>query len=230
MTAVEFHARAYEALRSGQVYQTVQPLFTLLFTVCILAFAPFIQALRNTRSVRMTSLLILVPPMASAAILAAGQFWVPPAAAMIGLAAGMLWSLSLHLKRTRRSLLRARLNADATLHSIAEAVLTVDGNGRVVYLNPVAEQLAGVELGAVRGQTLRDFLAACSDDAQRVSEMLANCRDTCSTVRISEPLSWRSPDGQICALRATLAPIGNGQQGVVLVLNDVTDALAFTSR
>ena len=230
MTAVEFHARAYEALRSGQVYQTVQPLFTLLFTVCILAFAPFIQALRNTRSVRMTSLLILVPPMASTAILAAGQFWVPPAAAMIGLAAGMLWSLSLHLKRTRRSLLRARLNADATLHSIAEAVLTVDGNGRVVYLNPVAEQLAGVELGAVRGQTLRDFLAACSDDAQRVSEMLANCRDTCSTVRISEPLSWRSPDGQICALRATLAPIGNGQQGVVLVLNDVTDALAFTSR
>ena len=230
MTAVEFHARAYEALRSGLTFQTAQPLVTLLFTVSTLALALLVQVLRCTRSVNTAGMLLVVAPMASATLLATTQIWVPPAAAMVGLAMGMLWSLSLQLKRARRALRRVRLNADATLRSIAEAVLTVDGEERVVYLNPVAEQLAGVELNAVRGQTLRNLLATCSDDAQRISDTLATCRDKQSTVRISEPLAWRSPDGQLCSLRATLAPVGNGRQGFVLVFNDVTDTLAFTSR
>ncbi len=230
MAAVEFHARAYEALRSGLIYKTASPLVTLLFTLLVLAPALLGQPLRSTRSALAAGLLVFVPPMVSATILAATRLWIPPAAAMIGLAAGTVLSLSLHLKRARRSLRSAQHNADATLRSIADAVLTIDGSERIVYLNPVAEQLAGVVLDDVRGRCLRDFLAESSDDGQRIGDMLATCLRTRSTVRISEAIAWRQPDGQVCALRATLAPIGNGSEGAVLALNDVTDAAAFTSR
>lgn len=230
MAAVEFHARAYEALRSGLVYQTATAPVTLLFTLLILAPALFGKPLRNTRSAFAAGLLVVVPALASAAILAATRLWIPPAAAMIGLAAGTVLSLSLHLEGARRSLRSAQRYADATLRSIADAVMTIDGSERIVYLNPVAEQLAGVALSDVRGRNVRDFIADLSDDGQRIGEMLATCLSTPTTVRISEPISWRQPDGQVCALRATMAPIGNGREGAVLALNDVTDAVAFTSR
>jgi diguanylate cyclase (GGDEF)-like protein/PAS domain S-box-containing protein len=108
--------------------------------------------------------------------------------------------------------------------------MTIDDNERIVYLNPVAEQLSGVALSEVRGRNVRDFMADLSDDGQRIGEMLATCLSTPTTVRISEPISWRQPDGRVCALRATMAPIGDGREGAVLALNDVTDAVAFTSR
>jgi CHASE2 domain-containing sensor protein len=86
MAAVEFHARAYEALRSGLVYQTATPIVTLLFTLLLLAPPLFGRPLRNTRSAFAAGLLIVVPALASATILSAARLWIPPAAAMIGMA------------------------------------------------------------------------------------------------------------------------------------------------
>ncbi|TAH40263.1 MAG: EAL domain-containing protein, partial [Betaproteobacteria bacterium] len=43
-------------------------------------------------------------------------------------------------------------------------------------------------------------------------------------------VNWRRADGTPCALRLTLAPIGNGSEGAVLAFNDVSESIAFTAR
>src|SRR4051794_30626035 len=44
------------------------------------------------------------------------------------------------------------------LDKIADAVVTVDAQGRVTFMNPAAERLAGTRLDAALGRPLRDVL------------------------------------------------------------------------
>ena len=46
--------------------------------------------------------------------------------------------------------------AQVTLQSIADGVITTDANGRVQYLNPVAEQITGWELKEAEGKSLNE--------------------------------------------------------------------------
>jgi diguanylate cyclase (GGDEF)-like protein/PAS domain S-box-containing protein len=173
---------------------------------------------------------VLLPPLASGAILHATRVWVPPSAAMAGFLAGYLLWFALFLQNTRGSLLHARLGADATLRSIADAVITVDGHTRIVFMNPVAERLAGLTLHEAQGRAAAVLIASFCDEAAQVERMLATCLQASRTVRFPEPLKWIRPDGEHCALRVTITPIGSGADGAVLALNDVTETIAFTDR
>lgn len=62
----------------------------------------------------------------------------------------LLW-FAQYLRRTRGSLLHARHDADATLRSIADAVITIDDNTRVTMINPVAERFTGLRQREAEG-------------------------------------------------------------------------------
>jgi ribonuclease D len=93
-------------------------------------------------------------------LLREAQLRLPPAAAAGGILGGHLLSLVLRHIDARRSLRRARHQADATLRSIADGVVSVDRGGDIVFMNPVAEALLGAgfaELGidpGLRGERL----------------------------------------------------------------------------
>lgn len=230
MAAVEFHARVYEALGNGQVYRTAEKSVTLLFTLFVLGLASIVYPLLGMRWAIAGGCLAILPLFASALFLRLAALWVPPSAATAGFVAGYLLCFAMHLKRTRGVLHLARQYADATLRSIADAVITLDGQKRVVLMNPVAEQLAGRSFGELRGQGVDEFLATVCHDSAPIEQLLAACLTDQAARRLAEPLAWRRPDGQQFNLRATITPIGNGRQGAVLALSDVTEALAFTSR
>jgi diguanylate cyclase (GGDEF)-like protein len=160
MPAVEFHARAYEALRNGSVYRTADAKTTLAFTVGVLAVPLLVLPWLGRRLEVAGAALVLVPPLTSALVLQQGNLWLPPGAAITAFLFGCLLSFGLRLKRTRQSLQHARSDAHATLCSIADAVITVDRQQRIVFLNPVAEKLAGVTLSAVRGKTAGEFIGS----------------------------------------------------------------------
>lgn len=231
MPAVEFHARAYEALRNGQVYRTLDKSTVLLITLLLL-IPPTIVLLPRFRLC--CALFAGVYPVLPLAVSASGLhfagWWFPPATAVIGFLFGYLWWFVQLLWQTRRRLNLSRRKADATLRSIADAVITLDDQAKVVLLNPVAEQLTGVTLSQIAGQSIETLLDRCCSESGEVNQLLRICLADQKTLRSPESFSWTRPDGRRYDLRATLTPIEGGRDGAVLALSDVTDALALTSR
>ena len=230
MPAVEFHARAFEAARNGQVYRSASPTTAAAFTLMIVALPLLSYPLIGIAGVIAGVAFLLLPLLASGIVLHFAHVWIGPSAALGGFVLGYALWLALFLRHTRGSLQRSRLGADATLRSITDAVITVDADRRIVLINEVAEKLTGTPLARVRGQAVAPFLAQFCSDANEIDRLLQSCLQGQQAVRLSEPVTWRSADGDPCALRLTLAPIGSGKDGAVLAFNDVTESIAFTAR
>jgi diguanylate cyclase (GGDEF)-like protein/PAS domain S-box-containing protein len=107
--------------------------------------------------------------------------------------------------------------AQVTLASIADAVITTDGDGRIDYLNPVAEQLTGWRQDEARGRPLESVFhtrGAAADPAGE-PDASAKARDGVLVSRTG---------GEI-AIDQSVAPISaeNGEVlGSVLVFHDVS--------
>ena len=230
MAAVEFHARAFESLRSGLVYASAGAGTTLAFSLLFLALPAWLIGRLPLRAAAALGGLVLVPPLASGFALNALQIWIPPAAAMLGFVFGYLLWFALYLRRTRGSLQHARHDADATLRSITDAVITIDADTRVTMLNPVAERLTGLRPEAAAGMLIGELLRASTDlTAEALGTVLASLKHR-QAIRLPDPIPWRGPEGRRYALRLTATPIGDSGEGAVVVLNDVTEALAITAR
>ncbi len=67
---------------------------------------------------------------------------------------GVAALVSRRIMRSADALHRAKELAEVTLHSIGDGVITVDADGSVEYLNPVAEQYTGWQSADARGQPL----------------------------------------------------------------------------
>lgn len=110
-----------------------------------------------------------------------------------------------------------------TLRSIREGCITTDNDGRVVMLNPVAEQLTGLTQPEAADRALNDVLHLTSLRGNR----------TLDALRLAE--KGEHPDSQMMALshdgikrrvEVSAAPIctrNNLKLGTVLVLRDVTE-------
>jgi two-component system sensor histidine kinase PilS (NtrC family) len=65
---------------------------------------------------------------------------------------------------TEAQLAHARLQAADILFNIRSGVLTVDGEGRLIYANPMAEQLLGVEAEEWTGRPVFDLIAGIAPE------------------------------------------------------------------
>jgi diguanylate cyclase (GGDEF)-like protein/PAS domain S-box-containing protein len=124
-----------------------------------------------------------------------------------------------------RGLRREKERALVTLESIADAVITVDAAGRVDYMNPVAQELAGWSDEEARGRDVTEvFLLGNESTHEAVENPVAQC------LRIAEPVSLVGDallcrqDGEFRSIDLSVAPIcvGEGEPtGAVLVFRDV---------
>ncbi len=230
MPSVEFHARAFDGLRNDQVYHTADRRLTLALTVLFLALPTVFYPLLSARVALLGGLLALLPVLGSGIGLLALRLWIPPASAAAAFILGYLGWFSMYLYRTRGSLMRARQDADATLKSIADAVITIDAKGRVVLMNPIAEHLTGREFRTMRGRPLTELLGEFTDHTPQITEMLATCLKLRHTIRLPEPIAWRASGGLECYLRLTATPVGTNAEGAVLAFNDITETMQITSQ
>ncbi|MDP1645009.1 MAG: EAL domain-containing protein [Thiobacillus sp.] len=132
------------------------------------------------------------------------------------------------LHQSEHELHEEKERAEVTLYSIGDAVITTDLQGRVRYLNPVAETLTGCTLAAAAGKPI-ETLYRVRDQA--TGSPLANPARLClaedtviSGVNLAQLLS---ADGRSYAVEETAAPIrGKAGKtiGAVLVFHDVTEA------
>jgi PAS domain S-box-containing protein len=140
---------------------------------------------------------------------------------------------AIRVGRAEHEAQQSRERLTATLRSIADAVLTVDRAGRLVYLNVAAEQLTGWSAGDAIGRPLGDIArmievdggaAAQSAAARRIAGVLAG-KDDPQRVEASVVTA----DGRHLFVDVTAAPLrdARGQTaGAVIAIRDITQRRA----
>ncbi|MDR3468384.1 MAG: EAL domain-containing protein [Xanthobacteraceae bacterium] len=136
-------------------------------------------------------------------------------------------------RKIRQELHNEKVRAQTTLASIGDAVLSVDGGGRVDYMNDAAERLLACRLEAARGRQLSSLLTLIDQDTGREQSV--------SIGRISEPGAGKTGARPKLVLRhhAGTTPVSvaaaelafeGAPSGMVVVIHDMTEHYEFIAR
>jgi diguanylate cyclase (GGDEF)-like protein/PAS domain S-box-containing protein len=130
-------------------------------------------------------------------------------------------------KKAEAELFREKERLQVTLESIGDGVITTDVQGRVDYLNPVAEELTGWTNPEAAGRLLSDVAKILDEGThQPLPDPVQRCLNERNSIRHSENLLLNDRAGQHeFSIELTSSPIRNhaGEViGAVLVLHDVT--------
>ncbi|MGD9843643.1 MAG: PAS domain S-box protein, partial [Steroidobacteraceae bacterium] len=129
-------------------------------------------------------------------------------------------------KRAEMAMFAEKEKAQVTLQSIGDAVITTDADGRIEYLNPIAQELTGREVHEVQGKLLADVFRII-DETSRLP--LENPTTVClregRVVAVAEHAVLINSREQEIAIENSAAPMRdrNGNIiGAVLVFHDVS--------
>ena len=128
--------------------------------------------------------------------------------------------------RLEHALHEANELAEVTLTSIREAVITVDTEGRVTYLNPAAEALCGWSLDQALGEALDRVAPLARVEAQDED-------DVSHSAGQPGDLRLERKDGSYMLVERSLSSIHDRDDrlvGTVMVLRDITESRALSSR
>lgn len=138
------------------------------------------------------------------------------------------------LRRVTDALFLEKERAETTLHSIGDAVITVDAADRIEYLNPVAEQLTGWSLADVKGRALDDILRLIDEDTlEPLENPLRRALAENRVVSFGAHGALVRRDKRTVAIEDSAAPIRDRSGrviGGVLVFHDVTAARTMAQR
>src|SRR6185312_8907572 len=129
-------------------------------------------------------------------------------------------------KRAEQAVFAEKERAQVTLQSIGDAVISTDAEGRIEYINPIAETLTAWSLDEARGRPLGDVLNLVNEITREPIEnplMCALGRSEAGVAADHSVLITRS--GQEVAIQESAAPICDRQGrviGAVIVFHDVT--------
>jgi diguanylate cyclase (GGDEF)-like protein/PAS domain S-box-containing protein len=140
------------------------------------------------------------------------------------------------VKRTEYALQLEKELAQVTLHSIGDGVITTDAEGRVEYLNPVAEQYTGWTTKEARGKALADIYRVIDERTGKGLEALASTNGVPADendhgAAVSVRLVDRN--GRECPIRYSHAPIRNRDGrvlGMIVVFHDISQIRAMAQQ
>jgi diguanylate cyclase (GGDEF)-like protein/PAS domain S-box-containing protein len=129
-------------------------------------------------------------------------------------------------KRAELQLYEEKEKAQVTLQSIGDAVITTDADGRVEYLNPVAEELTGWDSDEAHGRPITEVFQVLSESTrQPIDSPITRCLREGRVVEMTEPSLLVNRRGQEISMQDSAAPIrdrGGRLIGVVMVFHDVS--------
>lgn len=133
------------------------------------------------------------------------------------------------------SLSRSKRQAQYTLESISEGVITTDETGRIDYMNRAAEMMTGSNREDSSGQTI-NALFTLVDEADRrpLGDPVERCLAMRRRVNMGRRALLVSRDGeQEHSIEITASPIrgpGNSISGTVIVFHDVSEIRGLTRQ
>ena len=222
MSGVEIVANTLHGLRTSRlIYPLSEPTQLIISTAIVLTMGLLIGWFSALRQRLLPMILIFFPIVAALILLLVGRRWFEPMSSFLVLAVSYpLWQWR-DIGRLAASITTERRRAITTLKTLAEAVIVVDGAGKVQYLNPAAQQLTGWEEKEAIGQDCDNVFKA-DDEGQRAPFRFAvNCADISGL-----PRYWilTLKDGRESIVRASFACLSgsNCNQGMVITCSDVT--------
>ena len=129
-------------------------------------------------------------------------------------------------KRVEQAIFEEKERAQVTLQSIGDGVITTNRDGRIEYLNPVAEQLSGWPGAEARGATIMEVLRLRDElSHEEIENPLLRCLREDKVVNFGEHSVLINRLGQEIAIQDSAAPIRDRDGrtvGAVVVFRDVT--------
>lgn len=153
---------------------------------------------------------------------------------LLFLAAGMAFLYNLRQKSIYKDLYKQQEYYFTTLKSIGDAVISTDKNGKVEYLNPVAEQLTGWLNKEIDGKNLDEVFKIINEETREVVESPVNkvLREGI-VVGLANHTLLISKNGREIPIADSGAPIKNEKgeiTGVVLVFRDQTEEREYQEK
>lgn len=131
-------------------------------------------------------------------------------------------------EQVERALFKEQQRAEVTLQAISDAVVTLDANGRVEYVNPAAERLLLCANSEIKGKALLDYLPLMEEEGPAVSlQELIKGEEGSRYYRFN-----RRDEGEFIveAKPAAIRDAQGGLVGLVVGLRDVTEERARTKQ
>ncbi len=130
------------------------------------------------------------------------------------------------LQRVNAALQVSEAKLAVTLHSIGDAVIATDAEGRVTLLNPLAEQLTGWTLAEAAGHPVEDIFQIINQETRLPSTVPIKATLAHGMIQgLANHTVLIARDGRERAIADSCAPIRDGDDqvvGAVLVFRDVT--------
>ncbi|MEW5942538.1 MAG: EAL domain-containing protein [Pseudomonadota bacterium] len=147
------------------------------------------------------------------------------ASAVLGVALGS-FAVSRRAAKVEEALFREKELAGTALHSVDDAVISTDSEGRVEYLNPAAEKLTGWSLQEAKGLPLKTVFFVVSETTREPLEHPALQWELAGpAVNAKRHSLLIRKDGQEFVIEDSAAPLRNRKGetvGAVLVFHDLT--------
>jgi len=196
---------------------TVMPIGLAILLTGLLVLAPLLiyPYLRPRLAFAVFCAMLVLVPLLSMLLLQVARIWFAPSGALAAvLLSYPVWSWR-RLDASAAALSAERNLARATLHCIGDAVITTGREGRVSYLNPVAEALTGYTLSQACGQELHQIVHAYDETGERrIVLPLQQCLQRGDIVQPSHYWLLRTQDSDH-AIRWSAASIRDGSGTVV---------------
>jgi diguanylate cyclase (GGDEF)-like protein/PAS domain S-box-containing protein len=130
-------------------------------------------------------------------------------------------------KKNELAIWAEKERAQVTLHSIGDAVITTDKQGKIEYLNPVAEQLTGWTNQEASGKDVTQvFNIVNEQNGKRVESPVKRCLREGRIVGLSNHTSLIHHAGHQLSIEDSASPIKDREGniiGAVLVFHDVSE-------
>lgn len=140
-----------------------------------------------------------------------------------------------HRKSLEVSLSRSKRQAQYTLESIAEGVITTDNDGRIDYMNQAAETLIGSNRDDVAGHRTGELFTLVDDaDHRPLGDPVERCLAMRRRVNMGRRAVMVTQDGEHeHSVEVTASPVrgpGNSISGSVVVIHDVSELRGLTRK
>src|ERR1043166_3550232 len=142
---------------------------------------------------------------------------------------GRVWSFRdiTERKRTEAELRQQREWFQVTLSSIGDAVITVDNERNVTFLNPVAEMMTGWKSTDALGKRLETIFKIINEDTrERTADPVDAVLRDGAVVGLATHTALLARDGTETGIEDSAAPIRDADgkvSGAVMVFHDVTE-------
>ena len=154
---------------------------------------------------------------------------------IVGLAVGVTIAVAVtrQVARSERALALKKELAEVTLQSIGDGVITTDAEGRVEYLNPVAERYTEWITDEARGRPLQEIYRVIDERTAKTVDPLARTEPQAAADEGDAAMRLVSRSGRECPIRFSSAPISasDGKRlGTIVVFHDISQIRAMAQQ